>query len=164
VKIIKPDEKQHVKLKVNGKYYDVFIKPNKTLLEVLEKDLWLTGARYGCGTGECGACTVLIDGEPVLACLVLALDAVGKEITTIEGLPTGEKLHPVQESFVKHGAIQCGFCTPGFVLMAVALLKENPNASEKEIRDYLIGNLCRCTGYAKIVDAIMALSKKQEGK
>ena len=164
MRIIKPEMKQRLSLKVNGEHYTVFVKPNKTLLEVLSNDLGLTGAKYDCRTGECGACTVLIDGKPVSSCLMLALDAEGKEITTIEGLAHGEKLHPVQESFVKHGAIQCGFCTPGFVLKAVALLRKTPHPTEEEIRNYLIGNLCRCTGYAKIVDAIMALSKEMGGK
>ena len=156
------DERRIVGLEVNGDHYKVLIKPNKTLLEVLNEDIGLTGTRYGCGTGECGSCTVLIDGEPQLACLTLTVSAEGKKIQTVEGISKGAGLHPVQRSFVEHGAIQCGFCTPGFVVKAVALLGENPNPSEEEIRDYLRGNLCRCTGYAKIVKAVSSLSGKSE--
>lgn len=161
MKIVEAGVKQKVRLRINGENYEVYIKPNRTLLEVLNNKIGLTGTKYGCGSGECGACVVLVDGEPMLSCLMLALAAEGKDITTIEGLADGERLDPVQEAFVEHGAIQCGFCTPGFVLKAAALFKEKPSPTEEEIRDYLSGNLCRCTGYAKIVDAIMALSKKE---
>jgi carbon-monoxide dehydrogenase small subunit len=152
-------EKRMVKLSVNGDDYEFAVKPNRTLLEALNDNLGLTGTRYGCGTGECGACTVLIDGEPKQACLMLAISAEGKNIRTVEGLSDGEGLHPVQRAFVEHGALQCGFCTPGFVMKAVALLQENPHPTEEEIRHYLRGNLCRCTGYAKIVKAIADVAR-----
>jgi carbon-monoxide dehydrogenase small subunit len=148
-----------IKLKVNGEEYEVRVKPNKTLLEVLRQNLHLTGTKYSCGTGECGACTVLIDGTPVLSCLTLAVTVEGRDITTIEGLVVEGQLHPVQDKFVKHGAIACGYCTPGMVLMAKALLDENPNPSEDEIKYYLKGNICRCTGYYKIIEAIKAAAK-----
>lgn len=146
-------------LKVNGEEYETRIKPNKTLLEVLREDLHLTGTKFGCGTGECGACTVLIDGKPVLSCLTLAAAVESRDITTIEGLAVVGQLHPIQDKFVKHGAIACGYCTPGMELMAKALLHENPNPSEDEIKDYLKGNICRCTGYYKIIEAIKATAK-----
>jgi len=151
--------KRRLKLKVNGDDYEVFVEPHRTLLEVLNNNLDLTGTKYGCGSGECGACTVLIDGRPVLACLTLAVSVEGKDITTIEGLSDGERLHPIQQALVEHGAIQCGFCTPGFVLKAVALLDENPNPSEEQVREYMRGNLCRCTGYVKIIEGILAAAK-----
>lgn len=148
-----------IKLKVNGEEYETRIKPNKTLLEVLRKDLHLTGTKFGCGTGECGACTVLIDGKPVLSCLTLAVSVEGRDITTVEGLATKGQLHPIQDKFVKHGAIACGYCTPGMELMAKALLEENPNPTEEEIKEYLKGNICRCTGYYKIIEAIKATAE-----
>jgi aerobic-type carbon monoxide dehydrogenase small subunit (CoxS/CutS family) len=146
-------------LKVNGIDYRVAVEPQRTLVEVLRETLGLTGTKKSCNEGECGACTVLIDGKPATSCLILALDAQGKEITTIEGLSQGEKLHPIQEAFLKHGAIQCGFCTPGMVMSAKALLDENPAPTTLEVRKAISGNLCRCTGYQQIVDAIMAASK-----
>ena len=146
-------------LKVNGINYKVAVEPQRTLVEVLRDTLGLTGTKKSCSEGECGACTVLMDGKPAASCLVLALDAQGKEVTTIEGLSEGEKLHPIQEAFVKHAAIQCGFCTPGMVLSAKALLDENPDPTATEVRKGISGNLCRCTGYQQIVDAILAASK-----
>ena len=146
-------------LNVNKINYKVAVEPQRTLVEVLRDTLGLTGTKKSCNEGECGACTVLMDGKPAASCLVLALDAQGKEITTIEGLSEGEKLHPIQEAFVKHAAIQCGFCTPGMVLSAKALLDENPNPTATEVRKGISGNLCRCTGYQQIVDAILAASK-----
>ncbi len=146
-------------LKVNGINYRAAIEPHRTLVEVLRDTLGLTGTKKSCNEGECGACTVLIDGKPSTSCLILALDAQGKEITTIEGLSEGEKLHPIQEAFLKHGAIQCGFCTPGMVISAKALLDENPKPTATEVRKAISGNLCRCTGYQQIVDAILAASK-----
>jgi len=146
-------------LNVNKINYNVAVEPQRTLVEVLRDTLGLTGTKKSCNEGECGACTVLMDGKPAASCLVLALDAQGKEITTIEGLSEGEKLHPLQEAFVKHAAIQCGFCTPGMVLSAKALLDENPNPTATEVRKGISGNLCRCTGYQQIVDAILAASK-----
>ena len=131
------------------------VKPYWTLLRTLRNELGLTGAKLGCGTGRCGACTVLMDGKAALSCLTLAARAEGKKITTIEGLATGLKLHPLQEAFVKSGAIQCGFCMPGMILSAKALLDENPNPTEEEVRKALSGNLCRCSGYVKTVKAVM---------
>ena len=148
--------KKQIRLIVNGVERELLVAPNDLLLNVLRDQLDLTGTKYGCGIGECCSCTVLVDGTPMLACLMLAISCDGCQITTIEGIaqPDGQ-LHPVQESFLKHGAIQCGFCTPGMVVMGKALLDENPKPSEKEIRDYIRGNLCRCTGYTQSVKAIL---------
>jgi aerobic carbon-monoxide dehydrogenase small subunit len=148
-------------LKVNGKEYDVEVEEWKSLLEVLREDLGFTGVKTGCEEGECGACTVLVDGKAVNSCLMLVRQAEGKEITTIEGL-SGEdgSLHPLQAAFVEHFAVQCGFCTPGVLLSAKALLDENPHPTEEEVREALGGNLCRCTGYVKIVEAVLAASEK----
>lgn len=153
-------EKEIITLTVNGEPYEALVKPNSTLLDVLRDQLELTGTKRGCDAGDCGSCTVIMDGRPVNACLVLALKADGKEITTIEGLAEGTKLHPIQEAFVEYGAIQCGFCTPGMVLSAKALLDRNPKPSDEEIKTGIAGNLCRCTGYIKIVEAIQAASQK----
>ena len=155
-------KKTAITLNVNKETYDMVAYPNRTLLEVLRDDLHLTGTKESCGEGVCGSCTVLVDGTPVRSCLTLAVAVQGKEITTIEGLSAGEKLHPVQEAFVNHHAIQCGFCSPGMILTAYALLAENPNPTEKEIRRAISGNVCRCTGYAKIVEAVKSLA--EEGK
>jgi carbon-monoxide dehydrogenase small subunit len=152
-------EKVLIELNVNGQTREVKIKPYWTLLYVLRNELGLTGAKLGCGTGECGACTVLIDGKAVPSCLVLATRAEGKKIVTIEALSDGPKLHPLQEAFVKNGAIQCGFCTPGVILSAKALLDENPNPTEEEVREALSSNLCRCTGYVKQIKAVMNAAK-----
>lgn len=151
--------KHSLVLTVNEEPYEIQINPNRTLLEVIRNDLGLTGTKEGCGTGECGACTVLLDGEPVNACLTLALQAHEKRVTTIEGLGKGGTIHPLQEAFITHGAIQCGFCTPGMILSAKALLDRKPEPEEMEIREALIGNLCRCTGYQKIVEAITSYVK-----
>jgi carbon-monoxide dehydrogenase small subunit len=151
-------KKSAMTLNVNKEAVDVVVNPNRTLLEVLRDDLHLTGTKESCGEGVCGSCTVLVDGTPVRSCLTLAVAVEGKEITTIEGLSEGGKLHPIQEAFVNHHAIQCGFCGPGMILTAYALLKENPNPSEKEIRRAISGNVCRCTGYAKIVEAVKSLA------
>ena len=131
-----------------------------TLLDVLREDLELTGTKYGCGEGECGACSVLLDGDVVNACLVLALECEGSEVVTVEGLTAGGELHPIQKAFVDHGAIQCGFCTPGMIMATHALLQKNPSPSEDEIKRALEGNLCRCTGYRKIIDAVLSLSRE----
>ena len=155
-------KKQMVHLKVNGETHEILIEPNALLLNVLRNQLGLTGSKYGCGVGECGTCTVLIDGMPVNSCLLLAVQVDGREISTIEGLAKGDKLHPVQQAFVDYGAIQCGFCTPSMVLSAKALLDQNPQPSEKDARDAIEGNLCRCTGYTKIVEAILSLSKSKD--
>ena len=149
-------EKQLIQLRVNGEDHDVVVSPNETLVEVLRDRLELTGAKMGCGEGACGTCTVLLDGKPVRSCLTLAVEVQGKEIVTIEGLAEGAKLHPVQEAFMEHGAIQCGFCSPGMILTGKALLDENPHPTEEEVRRAISGVVCRCTGYAKIVEAIMA--------
>ena len=153
-------EKELITLNVNGEPYEALVKPNSTLLDMLRDQLELTGAKRGCDAGDCGSCTVIMNGRPVNACLLLALKADGAEITTIEGLAEGTKLHPIQEAFVEYGAIQCGFCTPGMVLSAKALLDRNPKPTEEEIKTGISGNLCRCTGYIKIVEAIQAASQK----
>lgn len=149
-----------LKFIVNGELFELEVPAHRTLLDVLRNDLDLKGTKEGCGAGECGACTVLLDDEPVNACLVLALQADGRKVTTIEGISRGDHLHAIQETFIRHGAIQCGFCTPGMILAAKALLERNPNPTEKEIRRSLVGNLCRCTGYQKIVEAILSLTKR----
>lgn len=151
--------KEMVTLQINGDRYELFIEPKKTLLEVLREDFGLTGTKEVCDLGTCGACTVLIDNKPILSCLTLAVACKDKEITTIEGLKKGETLHPLQNAFIQHGAIQCGMCTPGMILSAKALLDENPHPTELEVRKAIAGNLCRCTGYVKIVDAILAVSR-----
>jgi len=153
---------QPLKLKVNGQFYEVFEKPWRTLADVLRDNLGLTGLKESCDTGNCGACTVLLDGKPVKSCMVLAPQAKGKEIITIEGLADQDRLHPLQEAFIEHFAFQCGYCTSGMILAAKALLDENPDSSEDEIREGLSGNLCRCTGYVKIVEAVMAAKEKMK--
>jgi carbon-monoxide dehydrogenase small subunit len=150
--------KKLLRLSVNGEEYEVFVDPWKTLVSVLREDLGLTGTKEGCNTGNCGVCTVLIDGKAVKSCLVLASQAQGKEVLTIEGL-SKKGLHPLQQAFIDHFAIQCGFCTPGMVLAAKALLDENSNPTEEEVKLGLSGNLCRCTGYVKIVEAILAAAE-----
>lgn len=146
---------------MNGVKRELLVAPNELLLNVLREQLGLTGTKYGCGIGECGSCTVLLDGEPVLSCLILAASVDGNDIVTIEGLrePDGS-LHPLQNAFLEHGAVQCGFCTPGMILTGKALLDENPQPTEEEIREYIRGNLCRCTGYTQIVQAIKDTSVK----
>ena len=153
--------KINIKLKVNGDPYEVGVKPSRTLVEVLREDLKLTGTKIGCKTGDCGACTVLLNGRSVCSCLTLAVEASGKEVLTVEGLGLNyDTLHPIQEAFVKEGAIQCGYCTPGMVMSAKHLLDKNPKPTELEIRKGLSGNLCRCTGYARIVRAIEVASEQ----
>ncbi len=149
-----------IEITVNGRKRRFDVKPNKLLLSLVRDDLYLTGTKYGCGIGECGACTVHLDGEAVLACMVLAVDADGRRVDTIEGVADGTKLDPVQEAYIEEGAIQCGFCTPGFVMTTKALLAENPDPSEAEIREYLKGNYCRCTGYVNIVRAVQSAARK----
>ena len=152
--------KQKIELSVNGEVWEVEVAPHRTLLEVLREDLGLTGAKEGCGLGTCGSCTVLIDGAPVLSCLTLAVEAQSKSITTIEGLMKDNKPDPLQEAFVNHGALQCGWCTPGAIMSSKALLERTPNPSQEEIREALAGNLCRCTGYKKIVEAVESVTKE----
>jgi aerobic carbon-monoxide dehydrogenase small subunit len=149
---------QVIDLIVNGEPVEVPVEPSETLLQVLRNKLQLTGTKEACGLGECGACTVILDGKAVNSCLVLAVEANGSEITTIEGLKNGPELHPIQKAFIEQGAVQCGFCTPGMILSAKALLDENPRPTEMQIREAIEGNLCRCTGYVKIVEAIKAAS------
>jgi carbon-monoxide dehydrogenase small subunit len=148
-----------IKITVNGEIHELTIKPWRTLLEVIREELKLTGTKEGCGLGECGACTVIMDGKTVNSCLVLASEADGKEILTIEGLADGDKLHPIQEAFVIHGGMQCGFCTSGMILSAKALLEKNPNPTEEEIKEGISGNFCRCTGYSKIIESIQTAAK-----
>jgi len=151
--------KVEIELKVNGRQCRLQIAPWRTLLEVLRENLGLVGTKKSCNEGQCGACTVVMDGRAVASCLVLAIDAQGKDILTIEGMSEGERLHPIQESFLKHGAVQCGFCTSGMVMTSKALLDENPHPTLEEAREAISGNLCRCTGYKHIIDAILDVPK-----
>src|SRR5512135_2664920 len=151
---VRPRAKEHVGLTVNGESVEVAFEPHKTLLEVLREELGLTGTKHGCELGECGTCTVLVDGQAALSCLVLAVEAAGRSIETVEGLQDGNRLHPLQATFADLGAAQCGYCTPGILMAAKALLAANPRPSDAEIRQALSGNLCRCTGYHKIVQAV----------
>ena len=148
--------KQPISLIVNGEQHDTLCTPNLTLLEVLRENLQLTGTKHGCELGECGACAVLLGDDPVLSCLVLAMECDGQQITTVEGLTRGASLHPLQAAFADHGAAQCGYCTPGVLVTAKALLDRNPCPSRTEVREALSGNLCRCTGYLQILDAVDA--------
>ena len=152
--------KHEVELKVNGEAYALSVEPRKTLLAVLRDRLQLTGTKEGCSTGDCGACTVLLDGEPVTSCLVLAVGADGREITTVEGVSEGTELHPIQKAMVGLGGLQCGFCTPGIIVSGFALLNENRSPTDDDIRRALAGNLCRCTGYTKIVEAMQEAAKE----
>jgi carbon-monoxide dehydrogenase small subunit len=151
--------KRDVELKVNGQEYGVTVDTRETLLDVLRYRLGFTGSKEGCGNGNCGSCTVKLNGATVNSCLVFAVEADGAEVTTIEGIGRNGKLHPVQKAFVEYGALQCGFCTPGFVVSAEALLQQNPNPTAQEVRLALAGNLCRCTGYDKIVRAVLAAAR-----
>lgn len=155
---------ESVHLNINGKVYEVPVKKNWTLLHVLREILDLTGSKCGCSTGDCGACKVIVDGEAVNSCLILAYKAEGKSITTIEGLTDGTGLHPIQQAFIEAGAVQCGFCTPGMVISAKALLDKNPNPSRDEIARALDNNLCRCTGYIKIFEAIELAARRMRGE
>jgi carbon-monoxide dehydrogenase small subunit len=157
--------KHDIRLTVNGDTYCLAVDPWRTLNEVLREDLNLTGTKLGCGSGDCGACTVLVDGKSISSCLTLAVEMDGKEILTVEGLPpSGKDLHPIQEAFIEKGAIQCGFCTPGMEISALNLLNSNPCPGETEIRAAISGNLCRCTGYNKIVDAIAEAGRRMQPK
>jgi len=151
--------KQHIELSINGDMYDVLVSPNQTLLEVLRDNLGLTGTKRGCDLGACGACTVLLNGEARLSCLMLATDAVGKDVLTIEGLAEDGELHPLQSAFVEKGGLQCGFCTPGMILTAKSILDEEEHPTEEIIKKKMAGNLCRCTGYKKIIEAVMSVVK-----
>lgn len=148
--------KQLIELRINGEVREVVVEPRTTLLHALREDLGLTGTKEGCNEGDCGACTVLANGKPVCSCLTLAIEAQGKEILTIESLDQNGRLHPLQQAFLDHYAVQCGFCTPGMILSAKALLDRKPQPTEEEVREAISGNLCRCTGYVKIVEAILS--------
>lgn len=155
--------KQLITLSVNGESYQVAVEPSITLLDVLRDELGLTGAKKGCDLGNCGSCTVLLDGKPVLSCLLLAMEAQGKDILTIEGLAKNGQLHPLQQAFIDYTALQCGFCTPGMLLSAKALLDENPQPTEEEVKEAISGNLCRCTGYTNIIEAILKVVQSEKG-
>ena len=155
---------REIKLKVNGILYELAVKSDQTLAEALRYNLGLLGTKIGCNEGECGACTVIVNGKAITSCLMLAIQADGAEITTIEGLSSKEELHPVQQAFVEAGAIQCGFCTPGMVMSTVALLEEHSNPTDKEIKEGIAGNLCRCTGYQQIFDAVKLAVRKLKRK
>jgi aerobic carbon-monoxide dehydrogenase small subunit len=156
-------ESKAIKMKINGKSQEVSVPPWRTLLELIREELKLTGTKEGCGQGECGSCTVIMGGKTVNSCLVLAMESDGQDIVTIEGLADGEKLHPVQEAFVEHAGMQCGFCTPGMIMSGKALLDRNPDPSEEDIREGIAGNFCRCTGYTKIIESIAAAAKAMKG-
>ncbi len=156
-------EMKDIKFVLNGKSYELKIQPWRTLLEVIREDLKLTGPKEGCGQGECGSCTVIMGGKAVNSCLVPAVEADGQEIITIEGLADGENLHPIQDAFVEHAGMQCGFCTPGMIMSAKYLLDRNPDSSLEEIKEGIAGNFCRCTGYTKIVESISAAAEAMNG-
>ncbi|MCZ6918189.1 MAG: (2Fe-2S)-binding protein [Gemmatimonadetes bacterium] len=160
----KSTAKVKISLEVNGEHTEVAFAPHKTLLEVLREDLGLTGTKHGCELGECGTCAVLVDGQPVLSCLVLGLASEGRSVKTVEGMADGPTLHPLQETFADLGAAQCGYCTPGFLLTAEALLEANPAPSRDEIKSALAGNLCRCTGYIKIYEAVELAAARMRGE
>ncbi len=152
-------KKHPISFTVNGDLQELFVEPRKTLLAVIRDTIGLTGTKEGCSTGDCGACTVIVDGEPVTSCMMLAVSTNGKEITTIEGISSPGQLHPVQQAFLEKGGYQCGFCTPGFIMAAKALLDDNPNIPEDEMRHALGGNICRCTGYTKIIEAVLSAAE-----
>ena len=156
--------KKHIRFTLNGEQTEVAFAPHKTLLEVLREDLNLTGTKHGCELGECGTCAVLVDGRSILSCLMLGLDAEGREVKTIEGMADGAELHPLQQTFADLGAAQCGYCSPGFLLVAEELLKKSPNPSRAEIQEALSGNLCRCTGYIKIYEAVELAAARMRGE
>jgi carbon-monoxide dehydrogenase small subunit len=157
-------QKAHITLTLNGENAEVAFAPHKTLLEVLREDLGLIGTKHGCELGECGTCTVLVDGRPILSCLFLGLDAEGREVTTIEGMAENGRLHPLQDTFADLGAAQCGYCSPGFLLAAKELIEKSPNPSRDEIKEALSGNLCRCTGYIKIYEAVELAAARMRGE
>ena len=154
--------KQPLQMMVNGRPRQLLVAPYYSLLDTLRDELQLTGTKKGCDEGDCGACTILLDGKPVTSCLVLALSAQDSEVTTIEGLATPNSLHPVQQAFIERGGLQCGYCTPGLIMAAAGLLQENPSPSEEEVKFAIGGNLCRCTGYTKVVEAIMLAAERME--
>lgn len=152
-----------LRFRLNGRPVEVDVPPGRRLLDLLREDLGLIGTKEGCGEGECGACTVLVDGKPRLSCLTLAVQVEGKEVLTVEGLAQSGKLHPLQEAFIETAGVQCGFCTPGFLIAAYALLLEPPKPTKEEVREWLSGNLCRCTGYEQIVEAVLRAAEKLGG-
>ncbi|HEX7331542.1 MAG TPA: (2Fe-2S)-binding protein [Pyrinomonadaceae bacterium] len=156
--------KKHISFRLNGEQTEVAFAPHKTLLEVLREDLNLTGTKHGCELGECGTCAVLVDGRSILSCLMLGLDAEGRDVKTIEGMAEGAELHPLQQTFADLGAAQCGYCSPGFLLVAEELLKKSPNPTRTEIQEALSGNLCRCTGYIKIYEAVELAAARLRGE
>jgi aerobic carbon-monoxide dehydrogenase small subunit len=156
-------KKSHVTTSINGDEYEYLCEPGQTLVDVLRNELELTGTKEGCSTGDCGACSVILDGELVCSCLVLAVETDGKSVETIEGMAKGDELHPLQRNFLELNGLQCGICTPGFLVAAKALLERNPNPTETEARFWLAGNLCRCTGYDKIVRSVMAAAEEMRG-
>jgi len=156
--------KIHVSATINGEDAEFLCEPQQTMLDVLRDELGLTGSKEGCGSGDCGACSIIVDGTLVCSCLMFGAEADGKDITTIEGMATGEKLHPLQQKFLEHAALQCGFCTPGVLVASKALLDKNPNPTEEEARYWLAGNLCRCTGYDKIIEAVMDAAAEMRGE
>ncbi len=156
--------KIHVETTINGEPTEFLCEPQQTLLEALRDELGLTGTKEGCGTGDCGACSVTLDGRLVCSCLVLAAEAMGREVGTVEGVARGETLHPIQQKFLEHAALQCGVCTPGFIVAARELLEKNPDPSEEEARFWLAGNLCRCTGYDKIIRAVLDAGAEMRGE
>ncbi|HEV3176515.1 MAG TPA: (2Fe-2S)-binding protein [Stellaceae bacterium] len=156
--------RHHVSTVINGEPADFLCEPQQTLLDVLRDELNLTGSKEGCGSGDCGACSVILDGRLVCSCLMLAVEAEGHSVQTIEGLATGNKLHPVQQKFLEHAALQCGFCTPGLLVAAKALLDRNPKPTETEARYWLAGNLCRCTGYDKVIRAVLDAAAEMRGE
>jgi len=157
-------QKAHIKFVLNGEMAEVAFAPHKTLLEVLREDLGLMGTKHGCELGECGTCTVLVNGRSILSCLMLGLDVEGEDVKSIEGMTTGAQLHPLQETFADTGAAQCGYCSPGFLLVAEELLKKNPNPDRETIKEALSGNLCRCTGYIKIYEAVELAAARMRGE
>ncbi len=156
--------KQHVSTIINGEPVEFLCEPQQTLLDVLRDELNLTGSKEGCASGDCGACSVILDDRLVCSCLMLGAEAEGRRITTIEGIAEGDRLHPVQQKFLEHAALQCGFCTPGLIVAAKALLDENPNPTEEETRYWLAGNLCRCTGYDKVIRAVLDAAAVMRGE
>jgi len=158
------NQKAHISFSLNGEAAEVAFAPHKTLLEVLREDLGLTGTKHGCELGECGTCTVLVDGRSILSCLMLGLDAEGRHVTTIEGMAENGRLHPLQDTFADLGAAQCGYCSPGFLLAAKELIAKSPKPSRDEIREALSGNLCRCTGYIKIYEAVELAAARMRGE
>ena len=153
-----------IEITVNGERMRFDVPANLRLIDLLRRELEMTGTHEGCGEGDCGACTVIVNGRAVNSCLMLAVEADGCEIQTIEGLSKGDQLHPIQQAFIEHGAIQCGFCTPGMIMAAKALLDQNPHPSEEDVRRALQGNLCRCTGYKKIIEAVLSLTEKEKSR